>query len=252
MLIDLKKLMGLKVIASNESVGKINDIYFNENDWNIAFVEIKPRLLVLKNILVNHFKLGQPDFNKKILPVMVSKEQFFNGPEADSVATRSDQKTNRQAAFMTWPLNVSNLYVLDFKEAKRLAEIMVSEKIRDENEDSDLRSFKEITGYSIQTSTGTFGHLKSMIVETYIWKIKYLLIQKNRLFKANKKILISPASVKDTKWENNSVTIDVSKNIIRQSPSYKDIKSISDNYERRLLNYYLRNNRNQNRKKIKQ
>jgi hypothetical protein len=249
MLVNINNLINLKVTASNDPVGRVNDFYFSDLDWNISYAEVKPKLLVLKNILANNMKFGQPNLDHKLLPILISKDKVAQQPTADSVKTLSDQKENHQAAFATWPLNLSNLNALDISEAQKLADIMVRDK-KDLKTDSHLRSFKEIKGYYIKTPTGSFGHLKSLILETEIWKIKYLLIQKRRLVRPNKKILVSPANVVDIKWEDNSIYIDLSKNIIRESPEYEDIKSISDNFEKKLIRHYLK--RNRQKSKIKQ
>lgn len=249
MLVNINNLINLKVTASNDPVGRVNDFYFTDLDWNISYAEIKPKLLVLKKILANNMKLGQPNLDHKLLPILIPKEKVNQQPTADSVKTVSDQKENRQAAFATWPLNLSNLTALDIGEAQKLADIMVRNK-KDQKTGSHFRSFKEIKGYRINTPTGSFGHLKSLILETEIWKIKYLLVEKRRLFKSNKKILVSPANVMDISWENNSINIDLSKNIIRESPQYEDVKSISDNFEKKLIRHYLK--RSRQKSKIKQ
>lgn len=249
MLINLKNLMNLKVTASNDVIGRTFDFYFNDLDWTISYAEIKPRLLVLKNFLANHMKLGQPNLDNKLFPIMISKEQLYDQPESDSVKTLSDQKQNHQAAFMTWPLNLTNLNTLDITEAQKLADLMIRDKDKNEGS-SHLRSFKEVSGYRIKTTTGFFGHLKSLIIDTEIWKIKFLLIRKRRLFKANKNILASPANVTNISWEDNSINIDLSKKIIRESPEYENIKSMSDEFERKLIRHYIR--RSQQNKKIKQ
>jgi len=249
MLVNMSNLINLNVTASNDPVGRVSDFYFNDLDWNISYAEIKPRLLVLKNILANNMKLGQPNLDHKLLPLMISKEKINKQPTADSVRTLSDQKENHQAAFATWPLNLSNLSALDITEAQKLADIMVRDK-KDQKTNSHLRSFNEIKGYRIKTPTGGFGHLKSLILETEIWKIKYLLVHKRRFLKSNKKILISSANVVDIKWEDNSIYIDLSKNLIKESPEYDNIKTISDNFEKKLIRHYLK--RNRQRSKIKQ
>lgn len=249
MLVNINNLLNLKVTASNQYIGRINDFYFSDLDWNISYAEIKPKLLALKNILANNMKLGQPNLDHKLLPIMITKEQVTEQPTSDSVDTLSDQKQKHQVAFATWPLNMTNLNTLDISEVQKLADIMVRDK-SDKKMDSHLRSFTEIKGYRINTPTGNFGQLKSLILETDIWKIKYLLVQKRKIFKPNKKILISPANVIDIKWEDNSIHIDLSKKTIKDSPDYEDIKSISDNFERKLIRHYLKRNRQRN--KIKQ
>jgi len=227
----------------------VYDFYFSDLDWNITYAEIKPRLLALKNILANNMKLGQPNLDHKLLPIMMSKKQSYDLPQAESVRTLSDEKEDHQSAFKTWPLNLTNLNTLDVTEAEKLADLMVRDN-NDKRANSHLRSFKEINGYQIKTPTGSFGKLKSLILETEIWKIKYLLVQKRKLFKSNKKILISPANVVDIKWEDNSIYIDLSKKIIKESPDYESVKSISDSFERKLIRHYLK--RNRQKSKIKQ
>ena len=167
MLINIKSLIDLKVTASKQTIGRVYDFYFNDLDWNISHAEIKPRLLVLKNILANNMKLGQPNLDHKLLPIMISKDKANDLPESDQVKTHSEQKELQLSAYKTWPLNLTNLSTLDITEAEKLADLMVRDK-QEKKVNSHLRSFKEICGYRIKTPTGAFGHLKSLILETDI------------------------------------------------------------------------------------
>ena len=83
-----------------------------------------------------------------------------------------------------------------------------------EAHDLHLRSVKEVTGYHIRASDGEIGHVADVLVEDADWGIHYLVVD-TRNWWPGKKVLVSPRSIRDIDWTNESVDLNVTRQFAR-------------------------------------
>jgi len=104
-------------------------------------------------------------------------------------------------------------------------------------DNSHLRSTNEVTGYTIHATDGDIGEVEDFIIEDTTWKINFLVVETGNWF-SGKKVLISPRWIKNVKWEEQKVTINHSKDEVKNSPEYDSTQPINDSYEHALNDYY--------------
>ena len=80
--------------------------------------------------------------------------------------------------------------------------------------------------------------MEDMIIDTEIWKIKYLVAKESHFLKSNKRFLIPPALVGKISWESNSVEVNADKKILLESPEYDNSKPISQKFDNELFDYF--------------
>lgn len=104
---------------------------------------------------------------------------------------------------------------------------------------SHLRSLKEITGYGIEAQDGPLGQVQNFILDDQSWKIRYLVVNTRALL-PGKKVLIANDWVDGVPWDDRQVLIGLTKEQIRQSPTYNPENLVNRKYETRLYDYYGR------------
>jgi hypothetical protein len=89
--------------------------------------------------------------------------------------------------------------------------------------DSHLRSTKAVTGYHIEALDGELGHVDGFIVDDESWAIRYMEVA-TRNWWPGKKVLVSPAWIERTSWEDSEVYVSLSRDAIKSAPELFDLR----------------------------
>jgi hypothetical protein len=88
----------------------------------------------------------------------------------------------------------------------------------EKNEDCHLRSVNEVTGYEIEATDGSIGHVEDFIVEDN-WAVRYMVVDTKNWW-PGKKVLVSPDWIKNVSFNEQSVKVDLTKESIKNGPEY--------------------------------
>ena len=67
---------------------------------------------------------------------------------------------------------------------------MLKAQRKEGEDDPNLRSTREITGYGIHASDGHIGHVEDFLIDENSWNIRYLIVDTKNLL-PGKKVIIS-------------------------------------------------------------
>jgi len=87
--------------------------------------------------------------------------------------------------------------------------------------DPHLRSTNAVSGYHIQASDGEIGYVEDFIVDDETWAIRYLIIN-TRNWRPGKEVLVSPKLIKRVSWDASKVFVNLTREVIKQSPEYTE------------------------------
>jgi hypothetical protein len=82
-----------------------------------------------------------------------------------------------------------------------------------------LRSSREVTGYHIEASDGSIGHLRSFLIDDDTWRVRYLAVDTGTWW-FGKDVLISPRWVSRVSWGGRCLHVPHGREDIRHSPAY--------------------------------
>ena len=105
---------------------------------------------------------------------------------------------------------------------------------------SSLRSAREVTGYGIDASDGSIGHVEDLVAEEGTWAVRWLVVDTRNWLPGGRKVLVSPRWIAGIRWNENSVRVDLDRDSIKDSPVYDPTMPINRAYEERLYDYYGR------------
>jgi hypothetical protein len=103
--------------------------------------------------------------------------------------------------------------------------------------DVHLRSSKEVTGYGISASDGHLGHVDDFIVDDKTWRIRYLAVD-TRDWWPGKKVLLPPEWVGKAIWPDRTVTMDFTRDQVKNGPEWDSHEAITPAFEKELSDYY--------------
>jgi hypothetical protein len=81
-----------------------------------------------------------------------------------------------------------------------------------------LHRLSRIKGFHVGATDGPLGHVDDFIVDASTWAIRYLVIDTSNWL-GGKWVAVSPASLTGIEWAKQSVTLGLTRDEIKNSPS---------------------------------
>ena len=248
MKLNIKSLTGFGMGALDGEIGKVKDFYFDDSTWTIRYLVVNTgNWLSDRKVLISPEAVDKLDWEQKLFFVNLTKEQVEKSPDIDTDKPVSRQQEARLYEYYPWTsywrtgLWSGGIITsgMQMPPALPLEDALEKEKMSDKetNEDPNLRSTDKVIGYDIKATDGAIGEVEDFIVDDSTWRIHFMIVDTGNWF-PGKKVLISPAWVKEINWAENSVVVNAPVQHVKSSPEYEPGEQVSDSYEANLQNYY--------------
>jgi hypothetical protein len=245
MLRSLNEIKNYTLLARDGEIGRSKDFLFDDQHWTVRFmVADTGDWLPGKQVLVSPVSLARPDWVSGRIPVNMTKEQIEEAPMLDEHAPVSRRHEQSIYHHFGWPFYwtgpgewgpamIPSILAQQKRERSR------PRSPEEEHETAHLRSLREVVNYQIHASDGDLGHVEDFIVDDEHWTIRYMVID-TRKWLPGRLVIIAPAWVRLVSWEEKMVSVDLTKNQIRESPPFDPSTPVNRDYEERLYDFYGR------------
>jgi hypothetical protein len=234
---------GYELEAADGRFGKVGDFLFDEALWVIRYlVADTGGWLTGRRVLLPPAVLDQPRWRDRTVPVKLRKEDIESSPSIDEHAPVHRQQEIKLHRFWdVQPYWVGGIPAGIYPIPKRAAEDKDEEFERqaDENADPYLRSVNEVKGYSISATDDGIGEVSDFLVDDELWVIRYLVVDTLKWL-PGKKVLVPLIWITDISWAEKSVSVDVTREIVKNSPEFDPALPINREQEEVLYDYYGR------------
>ncbi len=119
------------------------------------------------------------------------------------------------------------------------APVSPPERPAEPSADVHLRSANEVQGYEVYGSDGAIGHIDDFIVDDQSWELRYLVIDTSYWW-FGKKVLVAPTWASTINWHERKIDFDLSRQQIKDSPTWIGTAALQRDYEQRLHEHYRR------------
>lgn len=255
MLKNAKRFHGGEVRATNGAVGKLRDLYFDDQQWKVRYLAIDAGLWMSgRQVLVAPIAAGAREIEEGVLTVNLTQEQVRNSPEIDTQRPVSRQEELRLHQHYGWPYYWEAPYINSgmgtpvtvavAPEAPPLEQPLPPDRVAPAEgvapaEESHLRSAEEVIGYHIEASDGSIGHVEDLLFDEESWTVRYLIVD-TRNWWAGRKVLVSPQWIGRILWADSSVVVDLTRDAVKGSPEYDPSHLPTTDYTDRLHDHYGR------------
>ena len=259
MLRNVKDLHGVVVEGTDGSIGQIDDLFFDDEAWTIRFLVVETDAwLGGRKVLISPVAAGEPDWNRRLLPASVTREQVRKSPDVDSQKPVSRQHETEHAAYYGYPYywGGSGIWGDGMRprmmlgayggakspQAKRQETEFVQAQAavhRQRGDDPHLRSFRAVIRYHIHASNGEIGHVDGMIVDDETWTVRYLVVNTSDWWLGHQ-VLVAPEWISEISWLEATVAVDLSREAIKHAPAYDPDVLPDREQERRLYEHHDR------------
>jgi hypothetical protein len=241
------------VHASDDAIGTVTDLLFNDTTWLVRWLVVDiGNWLPGRKVLVPPGALANVDYLDRHFSVRLTKQQVKDCPDIKTDRPVSRQSETSVFNYYGWPPYWgvgSYLGIAGFGGAmagasavsrptpeliQRMTELDEAQR---EKDDPALRSVEEVTGYYVHASDGEIGHVADFLVEDDDWSIHYLVVDTKNWW-PGKKVLISPMSVRTIDWNDRLVNLGANRQKVKDSPTYDPLMTIDPIYEKNYRYYY--------------
>lgn len=244
MLRRMKDLKGFTIAAKDGDVGAVNDFIFDDKNWTVRYlvVDTSPWLPGGK-VLISPIIIGQPEWEQKRLPVLLTREQVKNSPDIRMDEELSAQDEAKYYDHYGWPYYWAGSGMwgpMAVPQDLLTKEIDRAIAVTQQANESHLRSMKDVTGYTIKATDDDVGSVDDFIIDDEPWVIRYVTIDTGTWL-PGKKVLIAPPWISRVDWKNSNLYVNLSRQAIQEAPEF-DADRLDRDYETRLHQHYGQEN----------
>ena len=100
-----------------------------------------------------------------------------------------------------------------------------------------LRNARELERFELRARDGKLGHVDDFFFDDQKWIVRYLVVDTGTWLNS-RKVLIAPAAVSRTDWEQRVLPLNLTQEQVRNSPSIDTEQPVSREHEAALTQYY--------------
>lgn len=224
MLQKMSEILGIDIVARDEEIGHVDDLYFDDHKWGVRYlVAVTGNWLSSRKVLISLESVETPDWPKKQLPVNLSKKQIEESPPVDWAKPVSRNYEIELNNFFSWtPYWLPETpYIAGLPESKQgIPGESAPENKENQANAPQLRSGREVIGYYIHAQNGDIGHVEDFIVNDENWRIRYLVVDTRNWLPGGKKVLVAANWIQEVIWAESKVHVDLTREVIRNSPQF--------------------------------
>ncbi len=229
MLFRSKELKGRMVAGVDEEVGKIADVFFDDERWTGRYIVVeKGGWFNSRQVLVFPSSLASEQPTGFVLKTTLTHKQIMDSPPIDTEQPVSRQYETDHAAYYGYPIYWVGSGLWETGGMPFSPEMAMPPRPPDpgsreqaarqrENQDSHLRSCDEIMGYHIQAKGGEIGRLDEYLIDPGSWQIQRIVID-TRNWLPGKHVQVDPAKISDVDWPERKVDVDMTREQIKALP----------------------------------
>ena len=181
MLRSVKDMESCTIGATDGTIGRVGDFYFDDEAWVVRYLVVKTDGSSGRQVLISAISLGQPKWSAKSLPVSLTRARIQNSPDIDTHKPVSRQQEMGYLGYYGYGrywggagLWGAGIYPDELQAG--LANQLSSTGVRHLGDDVHLRSVNEIMRYYVHASDGDIGHVQGLIVDEKSWAIRYIVV----------------------------------------------------------------------------
>jgi hypothetical protein len=243
-------LKGFSIHATDGRIGTVNDFLVDDRTWKIRWLVVEiGSWLTERKILVHPSAIGKANYEREELPVRLTRLKMKDSPSIlsdEPVSTKMENSVfdhygwdpiwGGNSYFGTYPYEIGSIYT-PTPNGRDGSLPETSCVVSADDSDPHLLSMNAIEGYHIKAKDGPIGHIDNFLVDEDNWDVRYLVVD-TRNWLPGRSVLISPYAVTVASWLDRDVSVDVTREQVKESPGWDPADVIAKCYQERLHRHY--------------
>ena len=264
MLRSAKEMEGYAVGATDGDIGHVKDFYFDDKAWVIRYLVVETGgWLSSRKVLVSPIAIGTPDWQQRHLPASISQEQIRKSPDIDTDQPVSRQHEIRVSGYYDYlpywggaGLWGGGMYpgfdaagpcgtrqfpgggAFQPGAARKFAPRIGAAPAR--------RPARRPRTFAVATPSGAITFTPATatsVISRTCWStrrpgaVRYLVIDTSNWWLGHQ-VLIAPPWIEAVNWADESVSVSMTRQAIKDAPVYDPEASIDRQAEEQLYQHY--------------
>jgi uncharacterized protein YrrD len=241
MLHDLKQLESCALVAQDGKIGHVRECYFSDDSWLIRYLVVDTggwltgRLVLISPNAVQRVSDDEIQLN-------LTRKQVEESPPIEShqpISRRYELEYHNYYGYPFYWGGTASLWGTGVPPLVPPVVQPVQPEPPADERDPHLRSSADVTGYHIEATDGSIGHVDDFIVDDERWQIRYLIVD-TRNWWPGRHVIVPTDWVERINWEQETILVDVRRDQIKNAPEYSRGQRLGADYERNLEEHYKR------------
>jgi hypothetical protein len=221
--LNVNKLIGFSIKATDGEFGIVHDFYFDDRSWIVRyFVADTTPWLPDRLVLVSPVDIESVDMKRQSISINLNREQVVNSPAISQDMPVSRYKELELIQHYGWPDYWQPMEVNLPESAVLITKWIAQKKAHQEGQEESpgnpwLRSTKEISGYKIRAKKSTAGRVIDYLVEIDNWIIRHFVVRTNIW---GRKVLLAPEWIENIDWAQRLFHVNISRKLIKNAERY--------------------------------
>ena len=213
----IDNLVGCRLVASDGEVGKVEDVYFDDESWTVRYLVLKTdNWLSGRKVLIAPVALMDDGCKTGVFRVNLTQDQIRHSPDIDTEKPVSRQQEIELYGHYSWKgYWESGFYAQGVGEIKEVSHIPQNVKGRPAV-DLHLRATSYVTGFHVHGTDGELGHICNFVIDDRTWKVLNLVVDTGHLPGGNK-VLVAVDHIMQMQWKDSEVYLNETKADIEKS-----------------------------------
>lgn len=245
MMRSVSSLKGASLKAIDGEIGRVEDCFFDDRAWAIRYLVVDTgEWLASRKVLISPYSVTPPLRGEGVIDVALTREKIRMSPDVDTHKPVSRQNEHAYHEYFGYPaywLGGGMWSLGAFPgaytaipppvagEAERRSREMAAKP-----EDVHLRSAEKVSGYHLQASDESIGHIEDFLFDEKSWAIRYLVIDTRNWWPGGERVLVATHWIESIDWAEQKVFTTLSRNSVKAGLVYDESAVIDRDYETRL------------------
>jgi hypothetical protein len=239
MIRSVKHLKRFDIVATDGSIGAIEDIYFDDERWVIRYIVVDTgKWLPGRRVLISPYSILRTEWGEQRVLLSISREQVQGSPGLDTHKPVSRQHEANYLTHFGYPFywahtGLWGAYPTPMLPAavrrEEYAAVLAGDQ-RPASGDSHLRSIEEVTGYLLRATDGELGHVNDFLIDDLSWAVRYLVINTSNWW-FGRQVLADLSWITAIDWASKTVDVNVTRQSIRTAPAYDRAEHVDRQWE---------------------
>jgi len=244
MLLNIQNLEGYAISATDGLIGEVMDFYFDDDAWVVRYLVVKTRDDPERDVLISPISIGHPDHAGKVFPISVTRSQVNSSPNIDTDRPVSRQQEMGYLGYYGYGnyWGGGGLW-----GAGMFPDILQAgagpggraDAANHLHDDPHLRSINDVMRYYVHATDGDIGHIVGFLVDEKSWAIRYVIVNTSNWWLGHQ-VIVSTEWVANVNWAESTVSLDMTRQAIKDSPAYDHAAVLDRDYETAIHAHYGR------------
>jgi sporulation protein YlmC with PRC-barrel domain len=230
------------VAASDGELGRVRDVYFDDEHWVIRHFIVSTSRWLGRDVLISPRAVASVDTGQNRVTLNVTTKKVQESPSLDVDRPVSKREAEVYYRHYGWPVywaNNEGFVGVAASLAALPGPMDEPSVVRSPLPAGDphLRSAREVVGYHIRCRDGDVGHLEDLLVDQADWTIPVLVVDPHNWW-PGKHVVIVPQLVRGIDWSRNRIHVDLSHDQIETAPVFDPNQPITAIDEGKLRSHF--------------